>query len=105
MHIQDTNVLNPGRDYPSTSLVRRSAERGWGGKRARLCDYKDAAFYYFSYRQPGGICNGGVVVQGEGGGGGGGEEKEGKGESGGREDNENNGHDGEKAERARRVRD
>lgn len=105
MHIQDTNVLNPGRDYPSTSLVRRSAERGWGGwkgKRARLCDYKDAAFYYFSYRQPGGICNGGVVVQGEGGGG---EEKEGKGESGGREDNENNGHDGEKAERARRVRD
>lgn len=66
---------------------------------ARLCDYKDAAFYYFSYRQPGGICDGGVVarvakvVEAR---------KEGKRESGGRgrgrEDNENNGHDGEKAE-------
>ena len=99
MHIQDTNVLNPGRDYPSTSLVRRSAERGWGGGEGRAsATIKTRHFIIFH------IDNrvGSATVWWCRSEGGGWRRRRGDGErgkEGRREDNENNGYDGEKAER------
>lgn len=72
MHIQDTNVLNPGR-ITRRRVVQRAAERGQAPRRrgkGRACDYKDAAFYYFSYRQRGREGSAAPVAAPGGGGGG-----------------------------------